>query len=155
MCSTKHTCHCNAVNWLLISTDHSNLGFYFFNWFSPHARLYSPYEAWSYKKKKHKRLKHTGNQFRKNLQSKDISNKLLRPSQFLKNFWKFWNDPLYRNKSVPSPLLNVVVYWQNSNTEASAKKLSQIRANNINHGWGEGSWSQNLCVALSKKMNEK
>ena len=23
-----------------------------------------------------------------------------------KNFWKFWNGPLYRNKSGPSPLLN-------------------------------------------------
>ena len=29
--------------------------FFFFNWNSPHARLNSHYEAWSYKKKKHKK----------------------------------------------------------------------------------------------------
>ena len=29
-------------------------------------------EAWSYKEKKHKELKHTGNPFRKNLQLKGI-----------------------------------------------------------------------------------
>ena len=28
---------------------------YFFYWDSPHARLKSHYEAWSYKKKKHKK----------------------------------------------------------------------------------------------------
>ena len=52
---------------------------------------------------------------------------------FWKNFWKFWNGPLCRNKSDPSLLLNVAVYWQSSNTEACAKKLSQILVNNINN----------------------
>ena len=33
--------------------------FSFFNWDSLHARLNNHYKAWSYKKKKHKRLKHT------------------------------------------------------------------------------------------------
>ena len=56
-----------------------------------------------------------------------------------KNLWKFWNGPLCRNKSGPFPLLNVAVYWQSSNTEACAKKLSQILANNIdNEGRGIG-----------------
>ena len=31
--------------------------FIFFNWYSLHARLNSHYEAWSYKKKKHKKVK--------------------------------------------------------------------------------------------------
>ena len=30
---------------------------FFFNWYSLHARLNSHYEAWSYKKKKHKKVK--------------------------------------------------------------------------------------------------
>ena len=47
--------------------------FFFFNWDSPHARLNSHYEAWSYKKKKvQKRLQDTENLFRKNLQLKDV-----------------------------------------------------------------------------------
>ena len=50
---------------------------------------------------------------------------------FWKNLWKFWNCPLCRNKSGPFPLLNVAVYCQSSDTEACAKKLSQILANNI------------------------
>ena len=54
-----------------------------------------------------------------------------------KNLWKFWNSSLCGNKSGPSPVLNVSVYWKNSNTEASVKKLSQIFANNIdNEGKG-------------------
>ena len=39
---------------------------FFLNWDSLQARLNSHYEAWSYKKKKTKRLKHTGNLFRRN-----------------------------------------------------------------------------------------
>ena len=31
--------------------------FFFFNWYSLHARLNSHYEAWSYKEKKHKKVK--------------------------------------------------------------------------------------------------
>ena len=50
-----------------------------------------------------------------------------------KSLWKFWNGLLCRNKSDPSPLLNVAVYWRSSNTEACAKKLSQILANNIDN----------------------
>ena len=49
------------------------LFFFFFNWDSLHARLNSHYEAWSYKKETQKRLQHTENQFRKNLQLKDVS----------------------------------------------------------------------------------
>ena len=64
----------------------------------------------------------------------NISHKLLRPTQFLGKFWKFWNGPLCRNKSGPFPLLNVAIYWQSSNTKACTKKLSQILANNINNG---------------------
>ena len=51
-----------------------------------------------------------------------------------KNLWKFWNGPLCRNKSGPSPLLNVAEYWQSSDTETCVKKLSQILANNIDNG---------------------
>ena len=51
-----------------------------------------------------------------------------------KNLWEFWNGPLCRNKSGPFPLLNVAVYWQSSDTETCAKKLSQILANNIDNG---------------------
>ena len=57
-----------------------------------------------------------------------------------KNFWKFGNVSLCRNKSAPSPLLNVAAYWQSSNTKACAKKLAntsllpQILANNTDNG---------------------
>ena len=53
---------------------------------------------------------------------------------FWKNLWKFWNGPLCRYKSGPFLLLNVAGYWKSSNTEACAQKLSQILANNIDHG---------------------
>ena len=42
----------------------------FFNWNLLHARLNSHYEAWNYKKKKYKRLKHMENLFRKKVQIK-------------------------------------------------------------------------------------
>ena len=45
---------------------------FFFNWDPLHARLNSLYEAWSYKERRTKRLKHTRNLFRKNLQLKDV-----------------------------------------------------------------------------------
>ena len=65
----------------------------------------------------------------------NISHKLLRPSQFLGKFMKIleWST-LFRNKSGPSPLLNVAVYWQSSDTETCVKKMSQILANNIDNG---------------------
>ena len=44
----------------------------FFYLDSIHARLNSHYEAWSYKTRSTKRLKHTGNLFRKNLQIKGV-----------------------------------------------------------------------------------
>ena len=50
------------------------------------------------------------------------------------DLWKLCNDPLYRNKSDPFPLLKVAAYWQSSNTKACTKKLSQIFANNIDNG---------------------
>ena len=69
----------------------------------------------------------------------NILHKLLRPSQFLENLWKFWNGPLCENKSGPFPLLNIAAYWQSSSTKACAEKLSQILANNIdNKGKGIG-----------------
>ena len=52
------------------------------------------------------------------------------------------------------PPYSFAVYWQSSNTEACAKKLSQTLANNIDNG-GEGNWSQNICEVLSKKLNKK
>ena len=61
----------------------------------------------------------------------------MRLSQFLENLWKFWNGPLWRNKSGPFPPLSVAGYWKSSNTKAFAKKLSRILANNIDHG-GKG-----------------
>ena len=61
----------------------------------------------------------------------------MRLSQFLENLWKFWNGPLWRNKSGPFSPLNVAGYWKSSNTKACAKKLSLILANNIDHG-GKG-----------------
>ena len=51
-----------------------------------------------------------------------------------KNLLKFWNGPLCRNKSGTFPQLNVTVYWKSSATEACAKKLSQILANNNENG---------------------
>ena len=44
------------------------------------------------------------------------------------NFLNFGNGPLCRNKSGSFPLLNLAGYWQSSNTEACAKKRSQILA---------------------------
>ena len=76
----------------------------------------------------------------------NISHKLLRPSQFLEKLWKFWNGPLCRYKSGPFPLLNVAGYWKSSNTEACAQKLSQIPANNIDHG-GRGLVSKKRQVS--------
>ena len=54
-----------------------------------------------------------------------------------KNLWKFWNGPLCKNKSGPSPLLNAAVYWQGIDTKTCAKKLSQILANNTDGGGRE------------------
>ena len=64
----------------------------------------------------------------------NISYRLLRPSKFPEKFWKFWIGSLFRNKSVPSPILNVAAFWKSSNTETCAKKLPQILANNIDNG---------------------
>ena len=51
-----------------------------------------------------------------------------------KNFRKFWNGPLWRNKSGLSSILDVAASLKSSNTEAFAKKLSQILACNIDNG---------------------
>ena len=50
------------------------LATFFLNWDSLHERLHRHYKAWSYTKKKRdtKRLRHTRNLFRKNLQLKDV-----------------------------------------------------------------------------------
>ena len=75
-----------------------------------------------------------------------------------KNLWKFLNGPLCRYKSDPFHLLNVAAYWKSSNTEACAKNLSQILANNNDNGggglasefmWGiEGINQQNLICFI-------
>ena len=76
------------------------------------------------------------------------------------NFWKFWNGPLCRNKLGPFPLLNVAAYWHSSNTEACAKKLSQILANNIdNEGRGIGlriyvRYCRSTCAEVSTSREE-
>ena len=67
----------------------------------------------------------------------NISHKLLRPSKFLEKFLEILEWSFFRNKSGPSPLLNVAAYWMSSNTEACAKKLSQILANNTDNGGKE------------------
>ena len=46
---------------------------FFFNWDSLHARLNSHYKAWSYKKKKHKKIK----AYRKSLQKEPTVNRCL------------------------------------------------------------------------------
>ena len=51
-----------------------------------------------------------------------------------KHLWKFWNGPLWRNKSGLFLLLIVARYCKGSNTEACVKKKSQILANNTDHG---------------------
>ena len=50
----------------------SDIRFFFFNWDSLHAKLKSRYGMELQEKKSTKRLKHTGNMFRKNLQLKDV-----------------------------------------------------------------------------------
>ena len=51
-----------------------------------------------------------------------------------KKLQKFWNGPLCRYKTGPSPLINVAACLKSSNTKACAMKLSQILANNIGNG---------------------
>ena len=77
----------------------------------------------------------------------NISHKLLRPSQFLEKFMEILEWSILQKEIRSLPLLNVAGYWKSSNTEACVEKLSQILANNIDHG-GEGDWSQNLCEVL-------
>ena len=81
----------------------------------------------------------------------NISHKLLRSAQFLEKFMEILEWSACRNKSGPSPLLNVAVYWQHpslcletvsdtykqhyiGNTQVCAKMLSQILANYIDNG---------------------
>ena len=67
ICSISTTINCDLQRCYNGNKD------FFFNWDSPHARLNSHYEAWSYKKKKaQKRLQDAENLFRKNLQLKDV-----------------------------------------------------------------------------------
>ena len=64
--------------------------------------------------------------------------------QYLINYWdqvnswkkllKFWDGLLCKYKSGPFPLLLVGIYWNCSNGEACAKKLSQVLENNIDDG---------------------
>ena len=74
---------------------------------------------------------------------------------FWKNVWTFWNSPLCRSKSGPFLLLNVATYWQSSHTKACAKKLSQILANNIDHGRRGIGLTTYLSCFLKKLMKNK
>ena len=58
-----------------------------------------------------------------------ISHKLLRPSQCLEKFME-----ILEYKLDLFPLFHVAAYWKSSNSEACAKKRSQILANNIDNG---------------------
>ena len=69
-----------------------------------------------------------------------------------KNFLKFWYDPLCRNKSGPSLLLNVAAYWKSCNTEVPRNCLRYLQTTLI---MDEGDWSQNLCEVLFKEINKK
>ena len=57
-----------------LSSDRIVIKIYFFNWDSLHTSLNNHETAWSYiqEKEAQKRLKHTGNLFRKNLQLTDV-----------------------------------------------------------------------------------
>ena len=46
--------HINDLRW--VSINGYCLCDFFLNWYSLHARLNSHYEAWSYKKRKHKKV---------------------------------------------------------------------------------------------------
>ena len=78
------------------------------------------------------------------------------------NLWKFWNDPLCRNKSAPFPLLNVAGYWNSSNTKAYSKKLSKIHTCRQHWSWWGmgrgggrvGDWSHNLYEVLKMPASE-
>ena len=67
------------------------------------------------------------------------------------NLWKLWNGPLCWNKSGSLPLLNVTGYWKSRNTKACAKKLSQILANNIDHG-GRGLVSEFMWSIVNRYL---
>ena len=45
------------LKFILTLKEHQKIVNPFFNWHAFHARLSSPYRAWSYKKKKHKKIK--------------------------------------------------------------------------------------------------
>ena len=53
-----------------------------------------------------------------------------------KNLWKFWNGPLCRNKSGPSPLLNVAVYWQSSDTKLVSRNCLRYLQTTLIMGGG-------------------
>ena len=66
--------------------------------------------------------------------SYNISHKLLRSTQFLETFLEILELSTFQKQIKPLPPINVAVYWQSGNTEACARKLSQILANNIGNG---------------------
>ena len=61
-----------TIKLLFVTLTYLTVIFFFSNWDSLHARLNSHYKAWSYKKRRKKRLQDTENLFRKNLQLKDV-----------------------------------------------------------------------------------
>ena len=82
------------------------------------------------------------------------SHKLLRPTQFLEKPLQFWNGPLWSIDQA-LPHYSMLQYICRG---ATAKLVSQILTNNIDHGrraiafmW---SFYQNLCEVLSKKKRK-
>ena len=82
----------------------------------------------------------------------NISRKLLRPTQFLKQIMEIRNSSFYRNKPDPSTLLNVAGCWKRSKTKACKNKLSQILANNIDNGV-RGVGGRRYCLKKLMKNN--
>ena len=73
----------NKIQFVWLDIESCRVFWFFFYWDSLHARLNSHYQAWSYKKKKHKKIKATGNLFRKNLQLKDVCNSRLKATKMI------------------------------------------------------------------------
>ena len=72
----------------------------------------------------------------------------------MENLWESLNGLLCRNKSGPSPLLDVSAYWKSSNTYVWSKKLSHILANNFDNWLMEVGLKTYLRYYL-KKINER
>ena len=63
-----------------------------------------------------------------------------------KYFWKFWNGPLCRNKSAPSPYSTLQHIGRVATTKLVPKNVPDTCKQHWS--WGERDWSQNLCEVL-------